>query len=175
MSEKPPQVVKLRAFLDEIDVPPSRELRRDPDGKTWLPAEILALVAADPLCQAELRRFVAREIELFDSVRQSPDALFTRRVLQAAEPQQIAGAGLDPRVRGLILAAFYALATIVAYFMLAPLLGMAAIGTWSQQFASVAGVAEGNRETFGVAVLVAAGTVAVAVAFGSRRRHTPPA
>lgn len=174
MAERSPKVAQLRAFLDELDVP-STELRRDPDGKSWLTPELQALVAAEPECKAELKRFVDREIELFGSVRQRADALFTHRVLKAATPQQIAGAGLDPRVRGVILALAYALATLVAYLMLAPLLGLAAVGTWTQQFAQAAGVGEGNREGFGLGVLLAAAGLGAAVAFGSRRRHTPPA
>lgn len=171
MSERSPAVTSLRAFLDELDVP-SAELRRDPEGKSWLSPEMQALVASDPQCHAELRRFVDREIELFGSVRQKPDALFTHRVLKAAAPQQIAGAGLDPRVRGIILALAYALATLVAYLMLAPLLGLAAVGTWTQRFAAVAGVGDNNREATGVAVLLGALGIAAAVALTSRR-HTP--
>lgn len=167
-------VAELRAFLDELDIP-SAELRRDPDGKTWLSPTMQALVASDPLCLAELRRFVDREIELFGSVRQRPDALFTHRVLKAAAPQAIAGAGLDPRVRGVILALAYALATIVAYLMLAPLLGVAAVGTWTQRLAAAAGVGEDNRETTALAVLIAALGIAAAVALTSRRRDAPPA
>lgn len=174
MADRSPAVARLRAFLDDIDVQ-SSELRRDPEGKSWLPPDMQALIAADPACLAELRRFVNREIELFGSVRQRPDALFTHRVLKAAAPHEIAGAGLDPRVRGLILALAYAGATVVAYFLLAPLLGLAAVGTWSQQFAAATGVGEGNGEAVGLVVLVTAAGVAVAVAFGSRRRHTPPA
>lgn len=173
MAEREP-VEQLRAFLDELDVP-SKELSRDPEGASWLTPELRALVAADPACQAELKRFVDREIELFGSVRQRPDALFTHRVLKAAAPQEIAGRGLDPRVRGVILALFYAAATIVAYLMLAPLLGFAAVGTRTQQFAAAAGVGEGNREAVGLAVMLGVAALAALVAFGSRRRHTPPA
>lgn len=173
MPEQLSPVATLRAFLDELDVP-SAELRRDPDGKTWLSPEMQTLVASDEQCRAVLRRFVDREIELFGSVRQKPDALFTHRVLKAAAPQEIAGAGLDPRIRGLILALAYALATVVAYLMLAPLLGLAAVGTWTQRFAAVAGVGENNREATGVAVLIGALGIAAAVALTSRRRQTPP-
>lgn len=173
MPERSPAVATLRAFLDELDVP-SAELRRDPEGKSWLTPEMQALVAAEPLCQAELRRFVDREIELFGSVRQRPDALFTHRVLKAAAPEEIAGAGLDPRVRGVILALAYALATVVAYWMLAPLLGLAAVGTWTQRVAAVAEVGEVNREAIAVAALITAIGIAVALALTSRRRHQPP-
>lgn len=169
-----PAVARLRLFLEEADIP-SGVLRRDPDGKTWLPAELRALVAADPSCQAELRRFVDREIELFGSVRQKSDALFTDRVLKAAAPVQIAGAGLDARYRSLILAFAYALATGVAYLMLAPLLGLAALGTWTGQLAQTVGVDEGgNVGARAVAVLVGASILVIVVAFVPWRRHTTP-
>jgi anti-sigma factor RsiW len=174
MPEPSAKVARLRAFLDEVDVP-SGDLRRDPEGKTWLSAEMQALVADDPACHAELRRFVDREIELFGSVRQKPDALFTAAVLKKTSPDQIVGAGLDPRLRGVILASAYALATAVAYFMLAPLLGLAAVGTWTDRLAAAAAVADGGEASPGLGLLVAAVGFAVVVAFGPRRGHTPPA
>ena len=168
-----PSVARLRGFLEEADIP-SGVLRRDPEGKSWLPAELRALVSADPTCHAELRRFVDREIELFGSVRQRSDALFTDRVLKAAAPVQIAGAGLDSRYRSLILAFAYALATGVAYYMLAPLLGLAALGSWTGQLAQAIGVEDGgNIGARALAVLAAAGLI-VAVAFVPSRRHTTP-
>jgi hypothetical protein len=168
-----PAVARLRGFLEEADIP-SGVLRRDREGKSWLPAELQALVAADPTCHAELHRFVDREIELFGSVRQRSDALFTDRVLKAAAPVQIAGAGLDSRYRSVILAFAYALATGVAYFMLAPLLGLAALRTWSGQLVEAVGLDEGgNIGARALAVLAAAGLV-VAVAFVPWRRHTTP-
>lgn len=168
-----PSVARLRSFLEEADIP-SSVLRRDPEGKAWLPAELRALVAADPTCHAELRRFVDREIELFGSVRQRSDALFTDRVLKAAAPVQIAGAGLDSRYRSLILAFAYALATGVAYFMLAPLLGLAALGSRTGQLVEAIGVEDGgNIGGTALAVLAAAGMV-VAFAFVPWRRHTTP-
>jgi len=168
-----PSVARLRGFLEEADIP-SGVLRRDPNGGSWLPAELRALVAVDPTCHAELRRFVDREIELFGSVRQRSDALFTDRVLKAAVPVQIAGAGLDSRYRSLILAFAYALATSVAYFMVAPLLGLAALGSRTGQLAEVIGVDDGgNIGPRALAALAAAGLVVV-VAFVPRRRHTTP-
>jgi hypothetical protein len=168
-----PSVARLRGFLEEADIP-SGVLRRDREGQSWLPAELRALVAADPTCQAELRRFVDREIELFGSVRQRSDALFTDRVLKAAAPVQIAGAGLDSRYRSVILAFAYALATGVAYYMLAPLLGLAALGSWTGQISrTIGGEDGGNIGLTALAVLAAAGLV-VAVAFAPWRRHTTP-
>jgi hypothetical protein len=168
-----PAVARLRGFLEEADIP-SGVLRRDPEGRSWLPSELRALVAADPTCHAELHRFVDREIELFGSVRQRSDALFTDRVLKAAAPVQIAGAGLDSRYRSLILAFAYALATGVAYFMLAPLLGLAALRTWSEQLTEAVGVDDGGYVGVrALAVLAVAGLV-VAVAFVPWRRHTTP-
>lgn len=184
MPELSPSVARLRSFLEEADIP-SGVLRRDPEGTTWLPAELRALVDADPTCHEELRRFVDREIELFGSVRQKGDALFTDRVLKAAAPVEIAGAGLDGRVRGWILAFAYALATGVAYLMLAPLLGLAALGTWTSQLAAATGLTDGaagvggsvgasNGAARAVAVLVGAAILVVAVAFMPSRRHTTP-
>jgi len=170
----PVAVARLRSFLEEADIP-SSVLRRDPEGTTWLPAELRALVDADPACHVELRRFVDREIELFGSVRQRSDALFTDRVLRAAAPVQIAGAGLDRRYRSYILAFAYALATGVAYLMLAPLLGLAALGTWTGQVAEVVGGEEGGGAGLrAVAVLVGAVVLVAAVAFVPWRRHTTP-
>ena len=173
MSELKPAVARLRGFLEEADIP-SSVLRRDPEGKTWLPAELRALISADPTCHAELRRFVDREIELFGSVRQKSDALFTDRVLRAAAPVEIAGAGLDSRLRSYILAFAYALATGVAYMMLAPLLGLAALGTWTSQLSNAVGVDEGGASARAVAVLIGAAILVLAVAFVPWRRHTTP-
>ena len=175
MPELQPPVARLRGFLEEADIP-SGVLRRDPTGTTWLPDELRALVDGDELCQEELRRFVDREIELFGSVRQKSDALFTDRVLKAAAPVEIAGAGLDSRLRSGILAFAYALATGVAYMMLAPLLGLAALGTWSSQIASAVGADDGGTAVGArsIAVLVGAVILVVAVAFVPWRRHTTP-
>jgi hypothetical protein len=65
-------------------------------------------------------------------------------------------------------------ATVVAYWMLAPLLGLAAVGTWTQRVAAVAEVGEVNREAIAVAALITAIGIAVALALTSRRRHQPP-
>lgn len=179
MPELQPSVARLRGFLEEADIP-SGVLRRDPTGTTWLPAELRALVEGDELCRGELRRFVDREIELFGSVRQKSDALFTDRVLKAAAPVQIAGAGLNSRQRGWILAFAYAMATVVAYLMLAPLLGLAALGTWSDRFVPfvmAVGVEEGGNGAVGVRaalVLIGVAVLVVAVAFMPSRRHTTP-
>jgi hypothetical protein len=89
---------------------------------------------------------------------------------------QIAGAGLDSRYRSLILAFAYALATGVAYFMLAPLLGLAALRTWSGAAHGGPVGVEVDGGYVGVralAVLAVAGLV-VAVAFVPWRRHTTP-
>lgn len=186
MSEAlPAGVARLRSFLEEADIP-SGVLRRDPQGMSWLPAELRALVEAQAACRDELRRFVDREIELFGSVRQRSDALFTDRVLRAAAPVQIAGAGLDRRYRSYILAFAYALATGVAYLMLAPLLGVAVLGTsvgtffgssfgsWTGQLAEVVSSEEGGIGLSAVAVLVGAVVLVATVAFVPWRRHTTP-
>lgn len=126
MSELSPAASRLREFLEQLDVP-SSTLKKDPWGATWLPTELRALVDGDAECREELRRFVDRELELFGSVRQRGDAMFTARVLKAAAPVEIAGSGLDPRVRSAILGLAYALATVVAYLMAGPFIGLAGL------------------------------------------------
>ncbi len=167
-----PAVAQLRGFLDDADIT-STVLRRDPSGQSWLPAELLTLVAADDACRRELARFVTRELELFDSVRQRSDALFTARVLQAAAPQTIAGAGLNPRLRGYILALAYALATATAYYMLAPILGLAAVDTWTQHLGLTASDDHlGLRPFETLAILATLITIAVlATMIIHRRTH----
>ena len=130
MSELSPRVARLREHLEQLDVP-SSTLKRDPWGATWLPAELKALVDGDAECREELRRFVDRELELFGSVRQRNDAMFAARVVKATGTVEIAGAGLDPRIRSWILGLFYALATVVGYVTLAPALigGAGQVGT----------------------------------------------
>lgn len=173
MSELPPAIAKLRAFLDALDVP-SSTLKRDPEGATWLPPELQALVAADPACREDLRRFVDRELELFGSVRQRPDALFTARVLRAAEPVQIAGAGLDPQVRSWILGFSYALATGVAFVMLAPLLGLAMPQRWAAEVGAAVGLeVEAGPEPWGIALVGGALVAVLAIAFAPLRRSSP--
>jgi hypothetical protein len=164
-----PALVRLRAFLEQLDVP-SSTLKRDPRGRTWLTPEIGALVQADAECRAELRRFVDREIELFDSVRQRNDPGFARDVLQATQSVEIAGSGLDPRIRSWILGSFYALATIIGYVTLAPLLGFAERGSVLAQARAALGLAgEAGASTWGLAAIGAAVALALILAYVPRR------
>lgn len=164
MSEPSPAVTRLREFLEQLDVP-SSTLKKDPWGASWLPAELRALVDGDAECREELRRFVDRELELFGSVRQRGDAMFTARVLKAAGPVEIAGAGLDPRVRSVILGLAYALATVVAYLMAAPFIGLADRGSVVGRIQAAVGLGDGVSMTWGLALLGTAIVTALAAAF----------
>ena len=113
----PDPPTRLYDALCELDVQPA-DVRGDPSGKTWLPDELRALVEADERCQKVLAEWIDEELEFFDSVKLRPDALFTDRVVKATEPEQIAGAGLEPARRGLVLAAAYALAAGLAILFL---------------------------------------------------------
>jgi hypothetical protein len=100
-------------------------LRDDPSGASWLPEDLCALVERDPECAAELREFVAVELELFAAAQPS-DPFFTRRVLDALPPV----AGVDYNRRNWILASAYALAIGVAYLLLGPLLSSGELASW---------------------------------------------
>ncbi|HEY8380324.1 MAG TPA: hypothetical protein VIK91_27750, partial [Nannocystis sp.] len=149
-------------------------LRRDPRGRTWLPPELDALVEADAECRAELRRFVDRELELFDSVRQRGDAAFRREVLQATRSLEIAGSGLDPRIRSWILGLFYALATIAGYYAIAPLVGLAGRSGVIAEARSALGLGgELGASSWGLVLAGAAVALAALLAMAPRRRISP--
>ncbi len=172
-----PAIRRLREALAELEIP-SSTLRRDPSGDSWLPPELKALVERDPECREELRRFVIREIELFGSVRERPEAAFTARVLQAARPVEIAGAGLDPRVRSWILGLAYAVATVVGYLTVAPLLGLAGREGWLAGLHERLGLPTEGPGPWGLALLGAAIVAALALALVPVRRggsRTPSA
>lgn len=173
MSELSAKVAKLREVLEQLDVP-SSTLKKDPWGATWLPAELRALVDDDDECREELKRFVDRELELFGSVRQRGDAMFTARVLKAAAPVEIAGAGLDPRVRSGILGLAYALATVVAYLMFAPFFGLADRGSVVGNIQAAVGLGDGLSTKWGVALLGTAIVTALAAAFVPSRPAPRP-
>jgi hypothetical protein len=176
MSELSPKVAKLREFLEQLDIP-SSTLKKDPWGATWLPAELRALVDGGGECREELRRFVDRELELFGSVRQRGDAMFTARVIKAAAPVEIAGAGLDPRVRSVILGLAYALATAVAYLTVAPFIGLAGLadhGSVVGRIQAAVGLGEGLSTSWGLALIGTAIVTALAAAFVPSRSMPRP-
>lgn len=169
-SRSSPEVVRLREFLEQLDVP-SSTLKRDPRGRTWLSPELRAAVEADAECSAELRRFVDRELELFDSVRQRNDPVFAKDVLRAAQSVEIAGSGLDPRIRSWILGLCYAAATIVGYATVGPLFGFAERGSVLAQARAALGIAgEVGANTWWLAAVGAAVALAVVLAFVPSRR-----
>ncbi len=103
----------LREVLAEVDVD-AATLRRDPKGRTWLPAAAQAWVRDDPECAAMLSDFVAGERELFGQADVGPDPFFTARVLDALPPP-LRFTGLTPRGRAAVLAVFHVIAGAVAY------------------------------------------------------------
>jgi len=111
----------FRSSLLNLDVA-SDVLRRDPSGRTWLDAEFYSMCQEDPEWQAVLEEWVEEELELFGSVRERGDPLFTQRVLQATVPAEVAGVGLDPRWRSPVITIAYATAILVTLVVLIPLL-----------------------------------------------------
>lgn len=107
---------QLEHALLELDVS-SEQLRADPSGRSWLPAELWAQVEHDADARRALREFVAFELEMFDDARRGSDALFTAKVVRAL-PQ---GERPDGMRRHVILASAHALAIGVAYLGLWPL------------------------------------------------------
>jgi len=156
------------AFLEAlVELEPSPEqLRRDPEGRGWLPAKLRAEAEADPDCAAELAEFVAMELALFD-VHEPCDAFFTRRVLDRLPEIE----AVDQRRRTWILASAYALAIGVAYLILGPLLSAGTLSSWIAPVVDWAG-GQALAESGGVWMALALLTVAGALVFipvGERR------
>jgi len=113
---------RLDSILAELELS-SDDLRRDPHGDGWLPAEARALVQADPSCRAALREFVEGELELWGALpgpaAAAPpvDPFFTARVVSSL-PGPRSGTGLTPRRRALLLGLFHGVAGLLAYVVL---------------------------------------------------------
>jgi hypothetical protein len=120
----------LEEHLYSLDLRPA-QLRSDPLGETWLGEEWFAAVVQEPELRGVLRRFVEEELELYDSVRGQADAFFTARVIEAASPMEVAGAGLAPRYRSWVLASAYALALGTASMLAIPWLKGQGYVSWS--------------------------------------------
>ncbi|MEZ4427622.1 MAG: hypothetical protein R3A51_08050 [Nannocystaceae bacterium] len=120
---------RLYDALCELEID-SATLRRDPDGATWLPDHLRTLVDAAPGHQQILRDWVEDELDLFDSVKVRDDLTFTSRVVEAAGPEEIAGAGLAPERRGYVLAVAYAAAVALAILLVRSLVGESSIWGW---------------------------------------------
>ena len=118
----------LQELLYELEVR-SEVLRRDPRGLTWLSPNWQTSVQEDPRCQSILDEYVRDELELFDSVRERADALFTSRVVTATASTEILGAGTDPMTRTWILASAYAVAVAIGCGLLSTL--MLESGPWT--------------------------------------------
>ncbi len=111
----------FRSYLLGLDVT-SEILRNDPTGRTWLEPEFYALTQRDAACREVLEEFVEEELELFGSVRERGDPLFTKRVLEATAPTQVAGSGLDPRLRSPLITVAYAAGILLTLLVLIPLI-----------------------------------------------------
>jgi hypothetical protein len=116
---------RLEEALIELELS-SQQLRADPKGSSWLPAELRELVERDDACRLALREFVEFELGLFDEGRGPSDALFTARVMRALPEVEQA----DARRRTFILAGAHALALGVAYLLLWPLYQSGALQPW---------------------------------------------
>lgn len=144
----------------------ARTLQTDPQGETWLPADMRAQVERDAECARELEEFVATELVLFDG-REPSDAFFTKQVMQQLPSIDAVD---DPR-RTWILASAYALAIGVTYLLLGPWLGSGEFGqrlgewvAWSENLATETGGA-------GLAIGLLLGTAALLVLpLGAGRR-----
>lgn len=160
------RLASLRAELEQAEVD-AATLRRDPRGRTWLPAEMHAWVERDPKCAAELAAFVEGERELFAEAELLADPFFTARVLGAL-PEPLRFVGLSPKLRALVLLGFQALAVLLGY----------AVFSWASSGVLV-DLASGSVDWLELAPeggawlsVLAVGMVA-AVAFMSSKPHTP--
>lgn len=172
------------AALVELDPGPA-QLKRDPEGATWLPKVMQSQAAADPQCAEALRDFVETEMALFDLDPAGPGAaaLFTRDVVERLPPRK----DPDPRKRRIILMATYSVALLAALGIVVPLLGLSggsviegmhglvgearsAAGS-AQASSGVDGLGQafGPSMAWGVLVLAAL-TAAVLTFLGTRRR-----
>jgi hypothetical protein len=167
----------FEAALIDLDLS-SKQLRADPDGTTWLPASLAALVAADPRYLAALREFVAVELELYDGAAVRPEAAFTARVMSELPPP-VTASEFDMR-RTVILAAFHALAIGVAWIVLAPRLAASGgvrvdVGNLLVQLQSLA---SGGVTTTGVIAALVGGAVLVTLTMalpqGAAWSYGPP-
>lgn len=113
---------RLEEILMELEVSPA-QLRRDPTGREWLPAEGRALVDSDPRCEAMIREFVDDELELLGALdapvaaTPSADPFFTARVVDAL-PRSWVPNRLSPRRRLLVLGLFHLVAVMFALVVL---------------------------------------------------------
>ncbi len=94
-------------------------LRRDPQGRTWLPQSAVALVAAEPECRDVLREFVDDELSLQGALEDPvtplrADAFFTARVVDALPQAGQSPVRLSPRRRLALLGLFHLVGVALA-------------------------------------------------------------
>lgn len=115
-----PALDRLDSILAELEVSPT-QLREDPEGRSWLPNEAVALVQHHPECRAALREFVEGELALWGALPQpapAVDPFFTARVVEAL-PSPRSGTRLSPRRRAMLLGLFHVIAGLLTYGVLA--------------------------------------------------------
>jgi hypothetical protein len=168
------EVDRLESILAELELSPA-ELRRDPSGEGWLPAEARALVQAHPRCRESLDEFVSGELDLWSArpeaaVPPTVDPFFTARVVGAL-PRPRSGTGLSPRRRALLLGLFHVVAGLLAYVVLTMVPESTA--RWAEQAHRM--LTWGSESTGGpwLAATAVGAVVLLAVVLG--RTHTPAA
>ena len=107
--ELPSDVDALYDCLDGLELTPTL-LRRDPEGRDWLPEPWASRVAASAELRAALGEWVDAEVELFDGARGPSDALFTARVMAQLPDEPAVDAARRRRILlvGYLAAAFVA-------------------------------------------------------------------
>ncbi len=169
-----PEVERLESILAELELSPA-ELRRDPAGEGWLPADARALVERHPACREALAEFVAGELDLW-SVRPETlappavDPFFIARVVDAL-PSPRSGTSLTPRRRALLLGLFHMVAGLLAYLVLTRVPESTA--RWAERAHSM--LTWGSDAGGGLWLLATAIAAAVLLVVVVRRTHTPTA
>ena len=170
-----PELEELESILAQLEVSPT-QLRRDPSGRTWLPAEARALVARDPECEALLQEYVEDELAFAGALDETltpsnADPFFTARVVDAL-PRAWVPNRLSPRRRLAVLGLFHAIAGMLALMVFAMVPESTA--RWAEQAHSVLDWGSDAGPGLWVAATAIAG-VALAAFVATRTHDTPTA
>jgi len=164
---------RLESILLDLEVSPA-VLRRDPQGRTWLPEQAQSLVESSDECRQVLHDFVDDELALLGALGPidgpGSDPFFTARVVEALPTSRVAPA-LSPRRRAMLLGGFHVVAGILAYVVLTMVPESTA--RWAEQAHQVL---SWSSELGGGMVLAVLGAVAaLLVVLWAARAHTPAA
>lgn len=165
-----PAVERLEDMLFELEVGP-HQLRCDPTGRQWLPAEARALVESSAQCRAAFEAFVRDELQLAamgSSDAPAVDPFFTARVVGSL-PDSPSGTGLSPRRRAMVLGAFHVIAVVLTYVVLTMVPESTA--RWAAQAHTV--LSWGSDGVGSLALMLTGAGAALVVAFFASRIHTP--